>query len=213
VPNHTQVTPRELPPDLARLVERTGGPQPWRKVFHAANALLIVGAVTILPVSRTTTLVCLAAAFAGLALFDLIRMRSLAVNRLFFTAFGGLASPREARGLASSTWYVLGVLVAVALFPQQVATSGILVMGLADPAAGYAGRRWGKRPLMGGTLLGSAVFLSVAVLVLGVRHAIVPAVVTGLMATLLERRSWPLDDNLTVPVATAAVLTGFATWM
>ena len=42
---HDDVTDSET---LRVLVERTAGPQPWRKAFHAMNAVLIAAAITLL---------------------------------------------------------------------------------------------------------------------------------------------------------------------
>jgi dolichol kinase len=128
------------------------------------------------------------------------------VNELFFRAFAALASPREARGIASSTWYAIGILAAFALFPRAIAVSSVLVMGLCDPVAGYVGRRYGRRPFLGGTLEGSLAFFAVATLILVARHPAGAALAAALVGALAERRSWPLDDNLAVPLASGATL-------
>ena len=110
--------------------------------------------------------------------------------------------------MASSTWYALGVFVAVAVAPPAAAVSAILVLGLADPAASWVGVRWGRRPLLGGTLEGTVGFVVVAAAILLLRHPPAAALAVAVVAGLAERRSWPLDDNFTVPVV-CAVLLGF----
>jgi dolichol kinase len=137
---------------------------------------------------------------------DALRARSDVANSLFFRVFRHLVSPRDATGLASSTWYAMGALVALALFPYRAAISAILVLALADPIASYAGRRWGRIPFLRGSLEGTLIFTLVALAVLLPRHPPLIAVVTALCAAVLERVSWPFDDNFTVPVATAAML-------
>ena len=199
-------------PKLDVLVHRTSGPQPYRRLFHAACGLVIVAAVVWLPFSRNTLLAIGSGAFLIQLVSDLLRSRMEAANRLFYTAFRHLASPRDADGLASSTWYTLGVLLALAFFPQPAAVSGILILALADPVASYLGRRYGRRPFLGGSVEGSLVFLLMALLVLGLRHPPLAAVPTAILATLAERRSWPLDDNLTLAPVTAAGLT-LMMWM
>lgn len=119
---------------------------------------------------------------------------------LFFRLFRALASPREAGGLASSTWYVAGVLLTLVLFPPGPALAGILVLALADPAASYVGRRWGRRPLGDGTVEGSVVFAAVATLVCLPLAGIGAAVAAALVAALVERVPALPDDNLTIPV-------------
>jgi dolichol kinase len=183
------------------------GTQPWRRLFHAVNGVLLGTAIHYLPLASLTVAAILGGVFSVLLLADVVRLTQPRANELFFRVFGPLASPREARGLASSTWYTLGVALAVALFPRGAAVSAVLVLGLCDPGASYVGRRWGRRPLLGGTLEGSAVFVCVAALVLVLRHPLPAALPAALIAALAELLSWPLDDNFTIPIACAAALT------
>ena len=196
---------------LGDLVGRTGGLQPWRRVFHMLSGLGLAGALTWLEPSRGFAVVALGAVFLILLAADIVRLASKETNRMFFATFLRLASPREAAGVASSTWYVLGVGLCVAFFPLPVAVSGVLVLALADPAASYIGRRWGEIRFLGGTVEGSLVFAAVAFAVLISRHSLLAAVAAAVLTTLAERLLWPLDDNVAVPVACAAALAGMET--
>jgi dolichol kinase len=191
---------------LTALVERTAGPQPWRKAFHATNAVLIGAAIALLNPSWGMGVAALSLIFLLALAADVARMTSPRANEFFFWAFAKLASPREARGVASSTWYMAGILAVFALFPRDVAISAILVLGLCDPAAAVVGRRFGTRRFLGGTLEGSLAFFAVGALTLGLRHSWPAALAAAAAATIAERRSWPLDDNFTVPVVCAAVI-------
>jgi dolichol kinase len=195
-------------PDLDILVEQTHGAQPWRRVFHAFTGAAIAAVLTFLPISRSLALWILGGALAALLTLDAVRLWFTRANALFFRAFRHLASPREARGPASSTWYALGAMLVVALFDRHDAVSGILVLALADPAASYLGRRWGRRPFLGGSLEGTAVFFLTAFAVLAFRHPLPVASVAALVCALAERLPGVLDDNLTLPVvgATAVAL-------
>ena len=194
-------------PELDALVARTAGPQPWRKVFHAFNATAVAVAVVTLDPSDALLLGALGGIVLVLLGADFFRLRNDQANRLFFRTFAALASPREARGIASSTWYAIGLLAAFALFPREIGVSSVLVLGLADPLAGYVGRRFGRRPLLGGTLEGTLTFLVVAAAILMARHPVPVALLAAALSALAERRSWPLDDNLAVPLACGAALT------
>lgn len=194
-------------PAPEHLVDRTAGLQPWRRLFHALTGVLVSSALVMVDLPRTAKLGMVGAVLAGLVVMDAMRLSSTRANALFFTVFRHLASPREATGPASSTWYALGILLAVALFPLGSAVSGILVLALADPAASYVGRRWGRRPFLGASLEGTALFAVVAFAILALRHDLVTAAVGAVATAAVERLSWPLDDNLTVPVAGAAVIT------
>ena len=195
-------------PELDALVARTAGPQWWRKAFHAANASLIAAALVFVEWQERTLLLTLTAAVALLLLVDVARLSSPPLNALFFRVFGKLASPREARRIASSTWYAIGILVAVALFPRSEAVAGVLVLGLGDPAAALVGRTFGRRPFLGGTLEGSIAFFATSVLILSFQFPWPAVLAAALAASAAERGSWPLDDNLTVPVVCAGVLSG-----
>lgn len=195
------------PTELESLVDRTAGLQPWRRVFHATSGLATATALTVLGVPRATALLLLSAVLGSLIALDATRLMNRKANALFFSFFRHLASPREARGPASSTWYAIGILIAVALFPLDAAITGILVLAVADPAASYVGRRWGRREWLGATLEGSAVFAAAAFCIVTVRHGAGIGAAVALTLTLAERLSWPLDDNLTIPVVGAAAVT------
>jgi len=188
------------------LVERTEGLQPWRRVFHAANGLLLAFGPALMGWSRATTLGVLTGALVLLVALDVARLRAGALNRLFFRLFGHLASPREAAGIASSTWYALGALVAYAIYPPAVAVAAILVLGLADPAAGVVGRIWGRRRIGKGTLEGTATFWIVGTLVLAPLFGWPVALLAAGVAAVAEILPGLIDDNLVIPVITGAVL-------
>jgi dolichol kinase len=189
-------------------VQQTHGLQPWRKVFHAFNGLVIAGGLTFFHMERAPALVILGGITLTLLVWDVVRLRHRGANELFFRSFSSLVSPREAAGFASSTWYMLGVLVVVSLLDRPDAVSAILVLGLADPVASVVGQTFGRRPFLGGTVEGTAVFLAVALTILMIRHAWPAALAAATLAALAERRSWPLDDNFTVPVVTGITLWG-----
>jgi dolichol kinase len=99
----------------------------------------------------------------------------------------------------------VGCTLAVVAFPRDIAVAAILVLALADPAASWIGRRWGKRRVGTGTFLGTGVFVAVATAVLfpfvGVPIALLVAVGTAGVEIL----PWPLDDNLVVPLVAGAL--------
>ena len=155
---------------LADLVAKTTGLQAGRRIVHAITGTVIFVAVIQLDLSESLTITGLSILFLILLASDLVRLRVPHLNILFFRFFQILVSPRESQNIASSTWYILGALIAIVLFPISAALSGILVLAWADPTASYLGRRWGRRAFLGGTLEGTIAFLVVAVLILSVRH-------------------------------------------
>ncbi len=202
----SRIRDHEVDAEFSALVESTEGLQPWRRVFHAGNGILIVLALQILSVERGLVLALLGSILSLLLLMDGVRLANPRLNRLFFQAFSSLASPREARGIASSTWYLLGVVLTLTLFAPPATWAGILVLALADPSAGFVGRKWGKNRLGAGTIRGSATFMVVACLALLPFAPWWAALPAAAVTTLVEAIPWPLDDNLTIPITAAGVL-------
>ena len=89
----------------------------------------------------------------------------------------------------------------------------IAVLGLADPAAAVIGRRFGKHRLIHGrSLEGTITFVIVgfvAAFSVGLLHLAPPAAAVGalgasLLGALAELTSRRIDDNLSIPLASAA---------
>jgi len=208
-PDPLKSVPRPDSPQerLDVLVEGTAGPQPGRRLFHAANGLLIWAILRFSGIETGTAIVALSVLCAFALAGDLARLRDPRLNRLFFQTFSYFASPRERRGIASSTWYLAGIVAALLLFPRPFAEAGILVLALADPAASWFGRRYGRKRFGTGSLLGSAVFWLVAAGVLWPLAGAGPAIAAATVGALAEALPWRIDDNVSVPLATAAALT------
>jgi len=192
--------------ELSEAVGRTEGLQPWRRVFHAVNGSIIVLALTAFSLPVPTATVILGVFLAMAVLLDAVRQFDPKVNTAFFRAFSYLASPREARGLASSTWYILSALVVLLFFPRTYALAGILVLAWADPAASVVGQLWGRSKFLAGTIRGSATFALVAFLALIIFVPWPQAIAAAVLTTIVEAAPIKLDDNFLVPFAVAASL-------
>lgn len=194
------------PMDLSRAVERTKGLQPWRRVFHAANGTLVVLSVAVLGLSAPAAARMLGGILAFTVLMDVVRLFDPKLNVLFFRAFASLASPRETKKVASSTWYALSAFLVLTLFPQDCALAGILVLAWADPAASVVGQKWGKRSFLGGTVRGTAAFVLVAFSALLVFVPWQLALVVAAVTALVEAAPTGLDDNLILPLTAAGLV-------
>jgi dolichol kinase len=145
------------------------------------------------------------------------RRRSPAVNAKLMALFAPVAHPHERHGINSATFYVTALLLLGLFAPQRAAEVGVVVLGLADPAAGLIGRRFGRTRLRANrSLEGTLGFVVVGALAaagwLALVHApalpvlAVLAVVAGVSGALTELASTRLDDNFTIPVAVAAAV-------
>ena len=192
--------------DLSEAIEKTKGIQPWRRVFHAANGTLVVLALTVFDLEVSTAVGVLGVILSLAMVVDATRLFDPKVNILFFRAFSFLASPREGRKIASSTWYVLSAFLVLLFFPKPYAMAGILVLAWADPAASVAGQRWGNTPFLSGTVLGTATFALVAFAALLLFVPWWVALVAAGVTAVVEAAPIGLDDNLIVPFTVAGVL-------
>ncbi len=192
--------------DLDALVGRTEGVQPTRRLFHAVSGLAIAALVDAAPLSTAGLLAVLGAGLLVALAIDWVRLRRPTANVWFYRLLRPLASPRERDRLASSTWYLIGVIAALLIAPRPLAVSAILVLALADPTASVVGRIWGRRRIGSGTVLGTAAFVAVATLVLLGRHPPAVALSTAVIVAAAEVAKIPLDDNLVVPVTGALAL-------
>lgn len=127
-------------------------------------------------------------------------------------------------GVERATWgeayFPLGVLLAAALFPQTTPYAyGVLVMGVSDPLAGFAGQRYGRRAYRvlsaHKTYLGSSVFfMTTLVLTLATvaatndlsvgSLAVIPLLAAIL--TVVEGLSGRGLDNVLLPAVAAGLL-------
>jgi dolichol kinase len=182
-----------------------------RKALHVTLSLGAAAVVGWLD-PMTAAVILAAATFVALAV-ELGRRLS---GRLAgaFRRLGPMLKNGEAAGLTGATTLSIGFTTAAVLFPGAPALAGILFTGLADPAAAVAGRRWGRIRYPGGkSVAGSGTFLMV-VLALGLALGLPPRVVlvAGLLVTVAEAFSLPIDDNGYLPVLGAAAVSA-ASWL
>jgi dolichol kinase len=154
--------------------------------------------------TRTVSVLCVLLVVAlGL---DLVRLRVTSVNQWFFRLLRPLASAREASGMASSTWYLVGGILAYLLFSPLHAMLSILVLAVADPAAAVVGQRLGGRRVGTGSVSGTLTFFTVATAILyGGTGQLGVALVAAVVA-LLETVPGLGDDNLIIPLSTGTLL-------
>jgi uncharacterized protein (TIGR00297 family) len=186
----------------------TGGPEGRRRLVHFA-----VGWLALLLRDLTAPQ---AMALAGSA----VVFNRLVLPRLAPSLFrrDELRTPWKSGILL----YPTAVLALVVLFHDrlEVAAAAWAILAAGDGAAGYAGARWGRRPIPWNrrkTVEGSAAFAVAAglfawvVLVWMGRDPVAAVLLAGptcLVAAFVESLPWRLDDNLTVPILSALFLRG-----
>lgn len=187
-----------------------------RSLFHIASGALSLALLRLLPGRTWLIAVSVTIAVAAWTM-EAVRRRSPEANDRLMRLFGPVAHAHERYRVNSSTWYVTALVILSAFFPLRAAEIGVVVLGLADPAAGFIGRRFGRTRLRAGrSLEGTLTFVAAgtigALAALAAFHAlpwssrIILAVVGAIAGAVAELVSTGFDDNFTIPLTTAVAV-------
>lgn len=110
-----------------------------RRIFHIVSGILIV-VLSYYFKNRTQFL-----GFSALLIliefsFELLRLRSVAVQAFAEKLFRGLMRQGEESRISGVPYYGLGCLVAFIIFPQPIAAAAVLYLAVGDPVASIFGR-------------------------------------------------------------------------
>lgn len=141
---------------------------------------------------------------AVVALFvELMRLRFAAFREVLARTVP-VFRPEESRRPCGAFWLLLGY-ASAAWIPVPGAAAGILTAAVADPIASAVGGRWGGGEPKSWIGTGAVLAASLVVL-LALRMPLVAVVAASVTAAASERWSRPLDDNLVLAPAVAAVI-------
>lgn len=187
-----------------------------RSFFHASSGLFAAACYHWLLDRRAALLImgtCVIV-FSGL---ELLRRYSPKANdaMMRFPIIRRVARAHEYYRINSATFYAWGLLLAV-LFGSQVGVeAGLLVLAFGDPIASYVGRRHGKLKLYRDkSVVGSLAFVIAGFLAVmafqwvaypdwGWAPRLSTALVAAIAGAVAEVFTFKLDDNFSVPLATA----------
>lgn len=156
----------------------------------------------------------------GFALFawglEIGRRLSLRMNGLLMRLLGPFAHPHEATKVNSSTWYATALMVLAWTCSPMVISVAIAVLAVGDPVAAIIGRRFGRTRITNGrSLEGSLAFVGAGALaavgvLVGLHGVTGPgalaslALVGSVAGAVAELVSRTVDDNFSIPLASAA---------
>lgn len=176
-----------------------------RKTIHALLSIVAAWVVWRLPPLEAAVVLASAALLA--LTVELVRRTSGSFASLFHHRLAPLLRAREQQGLTGATTLALGYTLAALIFPGAATLAGILVAGIADAVAAVVGKAVGRVRYPGGkSLEGSVAFFLVVGAILLPLGAPGRAALVALILTVLEGFTSPIDDNLYLPLATAAVV-------
>lgn len=178
--------------------------------FHAAGGLVIAILLHIYP--RLTALCTLTAATAAFLCLEITRLRLPTLNQYFLSWFTPLLRKQESSKLTGSSYFLIGSLATAILFPREIAFLAILFLSFGDPAASIVGAWRGRIKLWDKTVEGSIACLVVCLLIASMAAFIfkspppIVIVVGAFFATIAQLLPLSLNDNITIPLASATTM-------
>lgn len=194
-----------------------GDIQTLRKLWHVGMMILMAYLYAFVYPERETALLLITLIGGPVVLIDILRLKWRPLNRIVTSLFAPFMRKRELGTVSSMAYFVLAFFLVVALFPKPVAILSILCLALGDAAACIVGLRFGTESVIKGkSIQGSlacfvvcSILIFVVLTLYGVTTDALPyiSVAGGLAATFAELfATKKIDDNLTIPLATATVI-------
>jgi dolichol kinase len=178
----------------------------FRKLIHLGAIAIPVGYYFM---GHTITLFCLLGALVISLISDYIRLFGNEKSRNFIHRYLGLMiRPCEKKDLVGATYILAGSILTILLFDKPIAIAAISFIVVGDTAGAIIGRLWGRVRFRSKSLEGSVSFFLAcclaAIIIPGIPLWIM--VIGAVTATLVEAITLHIDDNLIVPVSSAAIM-------
>ena len=176
-----------------------------RKSIHLSGLIL---PVIYFFLDKPTMLILVGVATGIAITIELMKWLSPRFGDFFFQIFAPMLRIHERRGaMTGATYYVISTFLCILFFTKTLAIVCIFFMVLGDLVAALVGKKWGRIKLIGTkSLEGSAACFVVCTVIALVKLHPVIAIVGALVATIVEMLPVPIDDNLTVPLVSGAVM-------
>lgn len=177
-----------------------------RQVFHLANGTIIALAYTQWGTSVGWVLLIMALGGAFLSWRHTKKPFPWARPLLEL-----LDRPEDSRSFPGkgAVFYGLAVGFSLVVYPYYAALGAVAVLASGDALSTLVGKAWGKKRWPWNTRLsleGSGAFFVGATLFAWCFVPFPMALVGALAGALIETVPWPLDDNITIPIAVGLVL-------
>lgn len=142
-------------------------------------------------------------------LADLLRFFGHDKSKGFiYRHFGLIIRPHEKTNFTGATYILASSILTILIFDKPVAILAIAFIVVGDTAGAIVGRLWGRNRYRNKTVEGSASFFVacclVALLVSGIPLWV--KILGALIATIVEAFTIYVDDNLTVPLISGALM-------
>lgn len=183
----------------------------WRRLWHLVGGSFFHVLASFIPTS--TLFISLGAVTALFIAWEIARFTFPNMNQWMVTYFGVILKKEERFRPTGSTYLLLSSIAVFVLFDRYVAITSVLFLSIGDFMAAVIGEKFGRRRMFDKSLEGSFACL-VSCLLIGLvmsrinQVLVLPAVIVGaISATLVELLPIPIDDNLTIPLFSAGIMT------
>jgi|FLOH01.1.fsa_nt_gi dolichol kinase len=141
-------------------------------------------------------------------ILEYLRLHYAWVESIFESIFGFGIRREEINTVTGASYYIVSSLVIIFLFPKNIAAPSLLILSFSDTAAALVGIPFGKHRFLDKSMEGSIAFLSVSIFVLlyFTELHIIFIVLTAIIVTLVEAKQSIINDNFTIPMVTAIML-------
>jgi dolichol kinase len=191
-----------------------------RKLYHMAMGLFCF-ALYAFVLSRGQALAVLGVVGGILVGVDIFRFRYPALNVATLRVFGSVMRREELKSITANSFFILGLFIIVLFFSKPIVLLSAIYLAIGDPLAALVGTRYGrhyfpikslaKKSFEGSGANFAACSLAtwcVATFIFNVppAAAIPFALIGGAVSAVSELIPFPINDNFTIPVLSAALL-------
>ena len=179
-----------------------------RKLIHYSAASIPIGYYYFLNKSMAVSLLLIISFIVVFS--DILRMVGPRTRRLYWKLFGWMTKRQELKQeFTGASFLFVGSLIAVLLFPKNIAVIALLFLTVGDPSACLIGVFFGKiKTFNKKTLEGTIAFILAGFLVtlLVVEIPLIYKLIAVTIASIVEMLPIKIDDNFTIPLSAGLTL-------
>lgn len=175
-----------------------------RKTFHVFSLLYTLGYVFM---ERSLFLKIMLVLLVLVAVLEFGRLLLPGLNRRLLALFGGIQREHEKYKPSGILWTLAGAFATMLIFPDRsvvLCAMSYLIFG--DLAAALAGTKYGRHKILGKSVEGSLAFFGISLAAGLYFFDPLTALLGALFATIVEFLPLPGNDNLWIPLLSAAFL-------
>ena len=184
-----------------------------RKIIHLFSVSI---AIIYCNITRELALILLVPLFSGFLLVDLLKNFIPPLSCWYHKTFDPMLREHELEKryiqFNGATYITFSALFLVFFFPKIIAITCFSLVAISDTMAALVGKKFGKHTIGEKSLEGSTAFLISSLIIVAIvpRLDLLAGIITAVAATIVEALSFRIngfrvDDNLTIPLASALI--------